>query len=264
MSQCLQPLDEQTSNFPSHPYFLAGKPSLLLGAWGGGARGIWEGREICQPLGRTLQFRWGWSWPLEGFLPALLRAAIGRATCERVAWGVCSAPRAGNVPQPSLWVPAPQEPGPPQPSMHREWLGTSHLPPRWGGTRGQCSLAMPWGTTATGLGLCCPGTRGQCSLAMPWGTTAAGLGLCCPGSPGGTVPLWELVLTSWPVSHASLQPPTQARACSSPRSGAGGVCLGEARWQGYACVCSEETMLCKQLFGSCCCCCCCYCCQESW
>lgn len=76
------------------------------------------------------------------------------------------------MPQPNLWVQHPKSLAPSQPSMHRQSLGTPHLPQRWAGT------------------------VGQCSLAMPWGTTAAGVGPCWPGAPGGTVPPWELVLTS--------------------------------------------------------------------
>ena len=60
-----QPLDEQTSPLtppalPESPY-----PSQLLGAQGDGTRPRWEGREISRPLGRTLQYRSAWSWPLE-------------------------------------------------------------------------------------------------------------------------------------------------------------------------------------------------------
>ena len=60
-----QPLDEQTSPLTPPALPESPSPSQLLGAQGDGTRPQWEGREICRPLGRTLQYRWAWSWPLE-------------------------------------------------------------------------------------------------------------------------------------------------------------------------------------------------------
>ena len=79
-------------------------------------------------IGGTPQVRWGLSWLLEGLLPEVLRAATGTATSKPVAHGACSAPRARNVPQPNLWVPAAQESGPPS-ALHAQGVPGDPSPP---------------------------------------------------------------------------------------------------------------------------------------
>ena len=122
-------------------------------------------QENLPAIAETPHVRWGLSWRLEGFLPEVLRAATGTATSERVAHGACSAPRAGNVPQPNLWVPAPQEPGP-LPALHAHAEPGNPSPP----------MEVGWhsGTVQPGHALGDHGHRSRAVLA--WGSW----GHCAP------------------------------------------------------------------------------------
>lgn len=63
---------------------------------------------------------------------------------------------------------------------------------------------------------------GQCSLAVPWETTATGLGLCWPGAPGVTGPLGAG--PQLPASVTGFPPaphPAQSLLLSQERGGRG-------------------------------------------